>query len=184
MLLVNHSDLGIWSPFTIQHLSCSSFPQTPTAAFARVSTEFWSVSHFLFHNSCFVTCACFLLSKEQNQKHEPDLWTGKCKKQWSQAKIFLLRNSKGTDELFLVLSEETEDADSSWHRHLQMLALNSANYLVQAGASWLFLQSFIDKLCLSTYPDQDTVGKNNNNKTPEIKNNLKNPHTVGGKSVS
>lgn len=53
----------------------------------------------------------------------------KCKKQWSQAKIFLLRNSKGTGELFLALSEETEDADSSWHRHLQMLALNSANYL-------------------------------------------------------
>lgn len=43
-LLVNHSDLGIWSPFAIQHLFCLTFPQSQTAASARLSTEFWSWS--------------------------------------------------------------------------------------------------------------------------------------------
>ena len=70
MSLVNHSDLGIWSPFTIQHLFYLTFPQIPTAAFARLSTEFWSVSHYVFHNSYFIVYACFLLSKDWNQKQE------------------------------------------------------------------------------------------------------------------
>lgn len=85
---------------------------------------------------------------------------GKCKNQWSQAKIFLLRSSGRTDKPFLMCSEKTEAADGSWHKPLQILGLNSVNYLdlgTSVGASWLSLHTFVDKVCPYTYRDQDMV---------------------------
>lgn len=58
--------------------------------------------------------ACFLLSEERNQKQEMLIHMNRiyewenAKNQRSQAKIFLLRSSGRTDELYLVYSEKTD----------------------------------------------------------------------------
>lgn len=105
-LLVNHSDLGIWSPFATQHLFCLTFPQSPTAAFARLSTEFWSWS---FRISYGVPASYYQKSEIRHRKCL-SMWTrsmnGKMQKPIVTGKNILAQEFKKDRQAFLSMQWE------------------------------------------------------------------------------
>lgn len=67
------------------------------------------VSQQIFHNIHQLPIVRGVESETGNvYPRKPELRMGKCKNQWSQAKILLLRSSGRPDELFSVCSEKTK----------------------------------------------------------------------------
>lgn len=162
VLLVDPRDLCVWSLFTTQPLYCLTFPQSH-CGLCRLRTEFWSFSEFtVFHNSCFITYANFLLSEEWNEKQEMFIHVNR-NSEWENAKANghkLKYSCSGVQEGQMSFSScvvrRLKLLLFFWHKLSQTVALNSASYSdigTRVGTLWPCLQTFMNEVCLPTYPD-------------------------------